>query len=269
MKIITSVVNNLHFIEIQHYTLQKFMTCEYEFIVFNDAKEFPDITNGGDITLKQQIKDKCEELNIQCINVNNNLHVNTCDMSLRHADTFNNYILQYQKQNPDKYLVLDSDMFLVDYFDDNMIQNYSCGVVEQTRENGVYIWPGLCYMDFFKIKNQELLNWSCCPGMDSGGMMKEWLQLQRDKNDDEDSVYFFSSMSSLNWGQFSIPENIKNNKELVSFLVEDPRNENGKFFCELYDNRFLHYRAGSNWMNNGMNVHYSLSEKLKQILMNM
>ena len=34
MKIITSVVNNPLFIEIQYYTLQKYFQGEYEFIVF-------------------------------------------------------------------------------------------------------------------------------------------------------------------------------------------------------------------------------------------
>lgn len=56
MKIITSVVNNPIFIEIQYRTFKKFMRCEYEFIVFNDAKEFPDNTNDGDITIKNKLK---------------------------------------------------------------------------------------------------------------------------------------------------------------------------------------------------------------------
>ena len=51
MKIVTSVVNNPTFIEIQYYTLQKYFKGEYEFIVFNDAKDFPDFTNGNDITI--------------------------------------------------------------------------------------------------------------------------------------------------------------------------------------------------------------------------
>ena len=29
------------------------MKNEYEFIVFNDAKEYPDFTNGGDLTFKK------------------------------------------------------------------------------------------------------------------------------------------------------------------------------------------------------------------------
>jgi hypothetical protein len=31
---------------------------------------------------------------------------------------------------------------------------------------------------------------------------------------------------------------------------------------------FLHYRAGSNWMRDGMEKHNVLSKKLKQVLLN-
>lgn len=51
MKVVTAVVNNPFFIEIQYYTLQKYLKCDYEFIVFNDTKSFPDYSNGGDINI--------------------------------------------------------------------------------------------------------------------------------------------------------------------------------------------------------------------------
>ena len=123
MKIITAVVNNPTFIEIQYFTLKKYFKGEYEYIVFNDAKDFPDFTNGNDITIKKQIEDMCAKLNITCINIPNNHHKRQLDFGKRCADSMN-YILQYQKNNPDKYLLLDSDMFLVDYFDINKYSNY-------------------------------------------------------------------------------------------------------------------------------------------------
>ena len=61
MKIITAVVNNPLFIEIQYYTLQKYFQGEYEIIVFNDAKEFPDFTNGDDIEIKTEIQNTCNK----------------------------------------------------------------------------------------------------------------------------------------------------------------------------------------------------------------
>jgi hypothetical protein len=186
-------------------------------------------------------------------------------MTKRHADTFNNHIIPYQKSNPDKYLLIDSDMFLIDFLYEDVLQ-FSCGLVKQTRETSAYIWPGLCYMDFTKILNIDLLNWSCCPGLDTGGMMKDWLSLQISHDDSQ--IYWIRSFSSGSWREEDIPENLRENRKLLQFLKDDPRNSGDTFFCEIYDGRFLHYRAGSNWMRDGMEKHNVLSKKLKQVLLN-
>lgn len=132
MKIVTAVVNNPTFIDIQYHTLKKYFQGEYEFIVFNDAKDFPDFTNGGDITIKLQIQEMCSKLNIKCINIPNDNH-KTYDCAATRCANSMNYILTYQLQNPDKYLILDSDMFLIDYFDINKYSKYDCAIVLQSR----------------------------------------------------------------------------------------------------------------------------------------
>jgi len=268
MKIITSVVNNPTFIEIQHYTFHKYFKGEFEFIVFNDAKEFSDYTNSGDLTIKNKIYNICKKLNIKCINIPNNHHKKLNKMTDRHADIFNNYVLKYQKNNPDKYLLIDSDMFLIDYFDIKKYEKYDCGIVLQKRENDKYFWPGLCYMNFNIIQNIHLLNWDCVHlpiSLDSGGMMKHWLQLQVKK---PDTIYYIKHLWSCSWDEINLPKNIAQQNQVINFLKTDPRNKNNKFFCEIYDDVFLHYRAGGNWMKEGMTLHNDLTEKLKNILMN-
>ena len=169
MKIITAVVNNPIFIEIQYHSLKKYFKGHYEFIVFNDAKNFPDYTNGNDVTIKTQIEDICNKLNIVCINIPNEQHkMQTC-ASIRCADSMN-YMLQYQKSNPEQYLLIDSDMFLIDYFDINKYSEYDCAVVPQCRDYNNYFWNGIYYFDMTKMKNIELLNWEC-DNFDVGGMM--------------------------------------------------------------------------------------------------
>jgi len=280
MKIITSVVNNPIFIEIQYYTLKKYFKGEFEFIVFNDAKDFPDFTNGNDTTIKKMIENVCNKLEIKCINIPNDHHRNI-NMSNRHCDTFNNHVLPYQFKNPDQYLLLDSDMFLIDYFDINKYCQFNCAIVLQKQNNKHYFWPGLCFMDFTKINNFELLNWSTAPGLDSGGMMKEWLNLQmkdnKYPNTDEirwtnktfhtDDIYFIKHLWSCSWDITELPKNYENNTKLINFLKNDSRNKNNKFFCEIYDNVFLHYRAGGNWRNEGINLHKLLSQRLKNTLL--
>jgi len=277
MKIVTAVVNNPTFIEIQYNTLKKFFKGEYEFIVFNDAKSFPDFTNGGNPTIKNSIEMLCNKLEITCINIPNEQHKTNDSASIRTADSMT-FILNYQKQNPDKYLLLDSDMFLIDYFDINKYSQYDCAIVLQSRNDSKinYFWNGIYYFDMTKMKNLDLLNWTCCPGCDVGGMMQEWLQKQmKDKpipNTDEirwknelfhtNNIYFIKHLWSCSWDITELPTNIIESSPIIDFIKNDPRNSNNKFFCEIYDNVFLHYRAGGNWLNEGMDLHYNLSNNL-------
>jgi hypothetical protein len=260
MKILTSVVNNTGFIELQYHTLKKHFKGDYEFIVFNDAKGFPDFTNGGDATIRDKISAVCEKLGITCINVPNQHHVRM-GMSDRHADTFNLHVLKYQKQNPDRYLLLDSDMFLVSDFDPVRYTKYESAIVPQSRGDEVYFWPGLCYMDFTQIRNADMLDWRTCPGFDSGGMMRAWLKTQT-----PESIYTIRHLCSCGWSIGDLPESLKENKKLVDFLTHDVRNVDGKFFCEVYDGVFLHYRAGGNWRGEGIHLHQRLTQSLMDAL---
>lgn len=277
MKVVTAVVNNPIFIEIQYHTLKKYLDCDYEFIVFNDAKEFPDFTNGENPTIKNLIEVTCKNLNIKCINIPNDHHRYTYDAAVRCADSMN-YILNYQKQNVDKYLIIDSDMFLIDKFDIKKYENYHCAIVLQKRHVN-YFWNGIYYFDFTRMKNIDKLNWNVTPGCDVGTYMQEWLNLQTNgvypdtdeirwtnKNFNSDTIYYIKHLWSTTWDHSEIPDSLKSNQKLINFLENDPRNQNKKFFCEIYDNVFLHYRCGGNWRNEGMSLHNQLSFKLKEAL---
>ena len=287
MKIVTAVVNNPVFIEIQYHTLKKYLRGfrekDYEFIVFNDAKAFPDYTNGGDTSIRGKIEDTCKVLNIKCIPVKNDHHKFQTKSAIRCADAMN-IILQYQLNNPpDNYLLLDSDMFLIDYLDITKYNAFDCAVVLQQRSHLNYFWNGIYYFDFNKINNMHLLNWNEGFGGDVGGMMRDWLGAQtagevlpntddlrwadKNKTFHSKSVYYIRHLWSCSWNETELPENYKDGRpELLQFLKEDVRNVNGKFYCELYDNVFLHYRAGGNWNNEGMALHNEMTDKLKKVL---
>ena len=278
MKVITNVTNDL-FIKIQYLSLKKFLKNDFEFIVFNDAKAFNDYTNDGDLTIRQKVIDVCNELNVTCINLNNDIHITIPSGSYRHSMTLNE-ILKYQLSNPDKYLLLDADMLLIDYLDIDKYQNKSA-VLLQERDGGVkYAWPGLFYFDTTITTNLELFNWFMNPGIsDSGGMSEIWLKTQisdgetfpstfdlRWKRDDDyntSKIYFIKHLWSLTWNEDELPDNFKDNDDLITFLKNDKRNKDGKIFCEIYDDVFLHYRGGGcNWMGEGVEFHKSQLEKL-------
>jgi ribonucleoside-diphosphate reductase alpha chain len=59
---------------------------------------------------------------------------------------------------------------------------------------------------------------------------------------------------------------------LYHYVKNDVRNviENNetKYFCEIYDDIFFHYRAGGNWRGEGTNFHINNSKKLLKIMYN-
>jgi hypothetical protein len=259
MKIVTSVVNNPIFIEIQYHTLKQFMKSDYEFIVFNDAKGFADYTNDGDIFIRDKITRLCNLLNIECIEIPNDHHKTILNASYRTAESMN-FILEYQKKNPDKYLLIDSDMFLIDYFNEEEFSKYDCAMVVQNRNELCYIWNGIYYFNI-KNLNTSLMNWHCTPTSDTGGQMHKWLIKSNYLNNNK--AFHIGHFKSLTWNQSNIK--FKNSK-LMDFLISDPRNKDNHFFCEIYYNKFLHYRAGGNWQKKKISDHYELSEKLKNAL---
>jgi hypothetical protein len=169
-------------------------------------------------------------------------------------------------------------MFLINYLDINKYSQYDCVVLLQSRHNHTtnYIWNGIYYFDIPRMKNLEMLNWNLAHDCDVGGMMQQWLKMQMlnkpiPNTDDlrwkkcesfnTDSIYFIQYLWSCTWNEEEMPENLKGETyaALLTFL-KDVRNVNQKFFCEIYDNVFFHYRAGGK----GMNLHNELTKKLRK-----
>ena len=180
MKIISVVVNNPIFIEMQYNSLKRFFKSEeaFELIVFNDAKDWQDITNFGDISMKSQITNTCGKLNIKYIDIPNSHHMYQNQPSIRHADSVN-FMTKYMFENPDKYLMLDADMFFVDTFDISEFDKYYFCYINQERnvQNRIinYPWPNFFYININEIPNKELIDWSVDYGLDAGGKCANWL----------------------------------------------------------------------------------------------
>lgn len=286
MKIITSVVNPF-FIELQYLSFKKFMKNEYEYIVFNDAKEYPDFTNGGDLTFKKQIEDKCKELNIKCINIENKIEPKYKNYpSYKHSLTLK-IMHKFQLENPDKYIILDNDMFLINYLDINKYNGYKAAFVLMERNNDTihYIWPGICYLDFtFPNHGLEKLDWRIVSDQtDVGGATMFWLrdQIQENeqmptenqsrtdysKNYNTKYIYFMRAYFSPKWNENNYPEYLNNYPKLLPELQKDIRNikHNGNFTSDFIDNCYFHIRCGSNWYNDGINYYEVKSKKFKEI----
>lgn len=264
MKIVSVFVNNPIFIELMYNSIKKFFKSEkeYELIIFNDAKEWPDITNFNDVTMKQQIINMCKKLNIPCINIPNSHHRNQNSPSMRHSDSVN-FITKFMFTYSDIYLMLDSDMFFIDYFDIKEFEKYYFCYINQCRNvNNIiinYPWPNFFYLNINEIPNKNLINWGLDKGLDAGGKCAKWLTTL-----DKNKVLQIQHLCSCNWDEKDIPESI--NKNITLFLNNDVRNQKGKYFSELYHKKILHYRAASNWMSDSYKLHYSMTHLLAEAL---
>jgi hypothetical protein len=183
--------------------------------------------------------------------------------------------------NKDEYLIIDSDMFLIDYFDIEKYREYVCAIVLQNRPEPKinYIWNGLFYFNLHKMETPEIINWDQLFKSDVGGLTHSWLSKQSstlphvmdirnsDKNKfNKDGIYFIKHLWSLTWNNSEMPDKLKGSN-LEKFIKNDPRNQNGGYFCEIYDDIFLHYRAGGDWQRKGMEFHKELTNNLKDILL--
>ncbi len=74
--------------------------------------------------------------------------------------------------------------------------------------------------------------------------------------------------------QYSCGWNLQTNTSQVHSLVldfcaQDIKNQNGMFWCEIYDDVFLHLRAGSNWERLARNIHDTRTQQLETLLNNL
>lgn len=267
MRIVVPVVNNPLFLHLQVEGLRTYMPSEivYEVVVFNDAKAFPDATNYGDLHMRQRITDTCSELGIRCIPVENSHHQHIPSASHRHADTLRFIMKLAIDESWGPVLMLDSDMFPV--CDMGPILNAYAGAAAgafavSSRGSLRYLWPNLFFLNLGRaeVLHLELLSWDVTLGCDSGGASSTWLSIQEASGPGR--IRWIQHLSSCQWGPAELADLPVLSEPLRDFLREDVRNQGDRFWAELYDGCFLHYRAGSNWNSEGAHVHTSMSERL-------
>ena len=149
--VVTPVVNNPAFIRMQARALAKFMPVPYTFVVVNDAKGFPDWSNGGDTTLRGAIEATCVDLGIKCITTDDKRYARSLLPSRRHAEVMNFIFRTMALARPGRYLFLDSDMVPVGPLKFSEWDAASSGAFllqqrsfDKTRVVK-YVWPNVLY----------------------------------------------------------------------------------------------------------------------------
>ncbi len=266
----TSCVNNPEFIEMQYLLLKKFMIGDYDFTVFNHAKDYPDCSNYHDTSndYRTKIRQTCEKLNIPCVDIIDSPWYMGCPSSGTAAAM--NYILDnYHKQTPGKYFLIDSDMFLVRPMHTNKYDEYDAVYRTCYRNEYRYMWNGIYYFNTENMKNLNLVDWrqfkytdtNPHPGYgywtDTGGLTYPWVHQEAPKH----KVKEIKTFESGGWDRDSVTSDFPSN--LLTFCDNDSRKfPSGKYFSELYEDVIFHYRAGGNWENRSKDSHETNKKNL-------
>ncbi len=262
--IFTYAYNRPDFIEIQHKTFQKFLLDDYEFVVFNDAK---------DKELEHQIDQTCANLNIRCIRIPQTIHTYAYlerlnRESLNSPTVRNVNVVQYSLNtlgfdHNDIVVLLDSDLFLVKPLSvREFLHGYDLGGSKKGNGNVSFLWHGLAFLDMRSMPNKQTLTFNCGQinghPIDAGGYSYFYL---RDNPDLKTRWFGEIHSSSLRCDSCK-----KSDYSLcthnTSKLQQEGFNEKQIAFLQsainvefFYKNTFLHYRGGSNWDNKKHHYH--------------
>lgn len=228
VQIFTSVVNRPDFVETQHKLFEKFIKEDYQFNVVDDSL---------DENISSEFKEVCEKYNITYYRKSqeNRSSDESRWAGARHATetiqwTFDEIIKK--KHSEELILFLDSDMFLLDDFS---VSEYMEGEIiaglPQTRGHVKYIWNGIMFFDMKKVFSTDPdLNFS--DGMVEGEM-----------TDIGGHFHYYFNKNNVIMKE----TNVTYPTHFNDIEIQDDEITNGFNFELHVDNKFLHYRAGTNW----------------------
>lgn len=259
--VITHNYNRPDFIEMQYKTFKKFLKDDYEYVVFNDARNEH---------LRQQINDTCAYYNIRCIQIPQEIHsrpylprephddlVNNA--SIRHANCVQ-YSLDVVGYDHDGIVfIVDTDIALIRPFslEKYMQDKDIAGRLNRPRNKIQYFSPLFCILNMNKLPDKRSLNFNCGVVNGVGGDTGAWSYYYLLKHPELITVpvrMTFSHQLFLadkhidkpddshvhNESRQSFYEHFGFNVAEIEFLLKKP--DTFEFYL---DNLFLHYRGSS------------------------
>lgn len=265
--IITHAYNRPDFIPLQDITFKMLLKDEYEFVVFNDARN---------PQFRQQIYDVCKELGLRCIGIPQEIHDRPYLKRLPRED-FNHSccrcanVVQYSLNelgffHDDIVAIVDSDLFLIKPFSiREYMKGYALAGLDQERKHVHYIWNGLVFFDMPNLPDKNKLDFNCGEvdgiPVDVGGQTYHYLKKHREvrvRYVNEFYPHELKKKSVESLPEFGITQ------KTMSFITAGFDRS-----ALLLDSTFFHYQSAT-WDNKGENYHQKktamLVECIKQAL---
>jgi hypothetical protein len=248
------------FLRHQVELLRRYSDTEPKIVVVNDAKEFADPSNWGDARAAASITEVCAELKVECLRYPQSQHwrrlrpPRISPPSWRTGEAIQLGFDSIRARAGSRYLgIIDSDMFPFRPFSfQDMLSDHAMAIIPQTRHNswfpGIKVyhpWNGFLLMDLQTLPREPAINFN--PGLvkgirtDTGGKIHHYIAAHPSLR-----IKHLQHLPSGGWRIDDHPA-LGLPRPLKSFVANDPANRDGNAFCEIYEESFLHLRAGSNW----------------------
>jgi hypothetical protein len=266
--VLTAHTNDPQMLAIQAKALEKYLEFDYDFVAGIDIPPIDSKWNLFKEIDFLQFQRVADEHEFKLIEVPTHIHHDRSlifpngkpskrkpDFAMRCADTFQFMLGVIPWQKYSTILYLDADMFPISPIRE-IPTNHAVSVagIKQIRKKWgsdfIYLWPGLVWFDAC-APMRNLLSFDLISRIglktDVGGETNSWINFLTKSGY---GVRYLNHLQSGTWDETKIPSSVMNNPALIKWLKNDYRNSQGSFFSEIYDDKFLHYRGGGNWMLN-------------------
>lgn len=273
-------------LQAQRKLLDQFCNDGFDFIAVIDTSSTPNPWNLWDSRLRSRAEDIANQFCDEVILMPEGIHENrrilfpkTRVLKARNSNERASDVLQFlfneKILNSYNYaFIIDSDMFPIAPFSvfESLIECPIRGVFQQRsgrfRRQAKYYWNGIMMLDPTKLDFIEQYSFDCGKvnglKVDTGGQSHWWIKRIKDSGKQE-TLGEINHLASLDWTlqdlAVLLPATIK------SFIQTDDRNMGDKLYTEIYDEKFLHFRAGSNWREESVEVVKRRNEKFIEACM--
>jgi hypothetical protein len=263
--VISVYFNQEKFLPYQISCLNKYLSEDFHFCFFDNS-----------IDGMSHVKEKELELGVEYFRVPQNIFTGG-GPSTRAGQSLDYSIKTSFSKYPDlnEVLILDSDMFPVRKFSfEDLLEDNDFGGIIQHRGHVFYYNNQLVALKRDRVSNWNNFSFDTASvegeATDCGGKLFFFFRDDNSSLSRKDFIGIHSNQLSLEassrWGE--IKEIDGENNHLENFFKEDVVLNGGQNFSEVYDSRFLHFRAGSNWINFGDSTKMSREQNLFNYLQN-
>ncbi len=270
--IITHSYNRTDFIKIQDKALKKFIRDDFEYVVFNDARERDK---------QEEIAQVCHALNIRCIYVPQELHHADIDASYRHATAVKYSLETIGYDFAGIVAILDNDLVPIRSFsfEEYMKDKHIAGRMNRPRNKLFYISPLFCILNMPMLPEKRSLSFDLITfnglGTDTGGASYYYLLAHPELHVTPVSMIFSHQLFLADKHIGKLPDNEVSNESKIGFYEHFGFNDAEIHFLlkkpdtfEFYlDNVFFHYR-GSTYTAGDKEKMWLFTEFLNTILQN-